>query len=69
MSKEIPWELIGSALLKIKGRELNQFRTFRMQVPGGWLVTTFGSGGHVAQTFLPDPNHEWKLEKPEVTSE
>lgn len=45
----------------------------RLQVPGGWIVRTIvkyyqstgdgaGGGCAVEQTFVSDPNHEWKIE-------
>jgi hypothetical protein len=35
--------------------------THRMKVHGGWLVLTRAGAG-VAQTFIPDSIHEWKLQ-------
>jgi hypothetical protein len=32
---------------------------YRAEVPGGWLVTVFGSQGLSGVTFYPDPRHEW----------
>jgi len=41
----------------------------RLKVPGGWIVRSYlwlSGGMAVAQTFVSDPNHEWKLnEEPE----
>lgn len=31
----------------------------RMEVPGGWLIRTFGRDG-VAICFYPDPAHVWQ---------
>lgn len=42
------------------------FGTWRRRVPGGWLVRTaeeYYHGGGEALCFLPDPNHEWRLNK------
>ena len=42
-------------------------RSDRLRVPGGWIVRTITYTGHanggaaVAQTFVVDHNHEWKL--------
>lgn len=37
--------------------------TDRLKVPGGWIVRTILPGfGGVAQTFVSDPRHRWKLE-------
>lgn len=38
--------------------------TYRMNVIGGWLVKTetYDVNDALAMTFVPDPNHEWKLE-------
>ena len=38
----------------------------RLKVPGGWIVRTIvmtEAGTSVAQTFVEDPEHEWKLEQ------
>lgn len=40
--------------------------TARGKVPGGWIVNSLlGSDKGVALTsvFVPDPNHEWKLDE------
>lgn len=34
-------------------------RISRAKVFGGWLVSSEGG----SLTFIPDPNHEWKLDK------
>lgn len=42
----------------------NDFETYRRKVPGGWLVRTIEAlyhGGGDALTFVPDPNHEWRV--------
>ncbi len=39
--------------------------TDRFQVPGGWIVRTISYSDYcksVAQTFIPDPDHSWKLD-------
>jgi hypothetical protein len=33
-------------------------RIYRLNVPGGWLVTVSG-GLSFPVTFYPDPEHEW----------
>lgn len=33
----------------------------RAEVKGGWLVYTSGADGN-GLAFVPDPNHEWKLD-------
>jgi len=42
--------------------------TYRAKVPGGWIVlhwsqTRFGENGGTSESmvFIPDPNHEWKV--------
>lgn len=42
------------------------YGTFRMKVPGGWVVKQVIQQGtaSVALCFVPDPGHEWKLEEP-----
>ncbi len=37
--------------------------TFRMSVPGGWLVNTDNSGEGAGLCFLPDPKNEWLLDQ------
>lgn len=40
--------------------------TDRMRVPGGWIVREQSGGENeisVALCFVPDPNHEWEIEK------
>ena len=41
-------------------------RSDRLKVVGGWIVRTVvpagNTGAAVAQTFVADPNHKWKLE-------
>jgi len=35
--------------------------TWKMEVPGGWLVSGEGYGsGEYAMAFVPDIKHEWK---------
>lgn len=36
--------------------------TFRLKVPGGWLVKAYGRSAP-SICFVPDLDHEWKLEK------
>lgn len=39
----------------------------RLKVPGGWIVRTtyhgYNTGAAIAQTFVADCNHTWKLDK------
>lgn len=39
--------------------------TWRMEVPGGWIVSgdnSAGGGEHgYAMTYMPDVSHQWKL--------
>jgi len=40
----------------------SDFNTYRRRVPGGWLVRTVEPYCESeALTFLPDPNHTWKV--------
>jgi hypothetical protein len=44
---------------------LTHSSTFRMKVPGGWLVKTGPwrePGAALSITFYPDPDHLWKGE-------
>lgn len=42
--------------------DFGNFKTFRMIVPGGWIVMTiYGTGVAIAQIFVADPSHNWKL--------
>ena len=39
---------------------------FRAKVFGGWIVKSIFYIGYdigVSMTFVPDPNHEWELDK------
>ncbi len=37
--------------------------TQRAEILGGWLVRCFCSDSeHFALTFIPDPEHNWKIE-------
>ena len=51
----LPWELVRGAC--------GSPDLWRLEVPGGWLVTfaPAGAAGDVIgnPTFLPDPKHEW----------
>ncbi len=43
---------------------LSNVTTYRAKVPGGWLVTTAASTGHVGgngMAFVPDADHSWTL--------
>lgn len=61
--------------IKWEWEELDPWN-FRAQVIGGWLVKTleeswpapdqFGNSNHVSRVtmcFVPDPNHEWTIDK------
>jgi uncharacterized protein CbrC (UPF0167 family) len=55
------WEVV------VKQTGLDDIRatvTERLWAYQGWLVRTFINcyGGTCAMTFVPDPNHQWKLE-------
>lgn len=53
------WEILGDCNYN------NQ--SFRLWVPGGWLVKSIikansGAGGvSITQNFVVDPNHVWKI--------
>ena len=53
--------------LEKQGNRKWGFVTERMKVYGGWIVRSIHSsvGGNtaVAQSFVPDPEHLWKLDK------
>ncbi len=60
------WEKLKSPF----GQDNLEGEIHRTKVPGGWLVVTIWWGcnlGGVAQTFLPDPEREWKPEKDPVS--
>lgn len=50
-----PWECIN--------RPLMSCNTWRMSVPGGWIVGADNVNDEhtFAMTFFPDPKHEWSL--------
>lgn len=64
------WELIFTSEDKIS-------ETWRAKVIGGWIIRDFHCAYYVDQklctirdyslassiTFIPDPNHEWSIEK------
>ncbi len=63
------WELIPETKetsVCNKGN-INYTQSSRLNVPGGWLVRTISFGWNhgtgVCQTFVSDPEHEWKLTK------
>lgn len=35
--------------------------TWRMSVPGGWVITTDNNDKDIAAAFVPDPSHFWKI--------
>jgi hypothetical protein len=44
----------------------NDIRSDRQEVLGGWIVRTFKTdeyGSAVDQSFVSDPNHNWKVYK------
>jgi len=36
--------------------------TYRMQVPGGWLVRHYLNNSS-CMSFVPDPNHQWIIQE------
>jgi len=60
------WEVVTKGKVVLSGHESSE-TTERLNVEGGWCVRTvvrsLNSGDvSVAQTFVPDPEHKWKLE-------
>lgn len=50
------WECIN--------RVMASCNTWRMEVPTGWVVASDNTNGGehgYAMTFVPDPEHKWKL--------
>ncbi len=46
---------------KVEAEGVKGCVTERMYVPGGWLVRiTFYQVG-ISSSFVPDPDHEWKI--------
>jgi len=45
--------------------EPHAFRTYRAKVFGGWIVRTydFADIAACAMVFIPDPKHEWEIDK------
>jgi hypothetical protein len=35
--------------------------TWRMEVPTGWIVSSDNTDNSYAMTFVPDPEHKWKV--------
>lgn len=62
-----PWESLEDP--KDEAGLWRMVRSDRLKVPGGWIVRsrnfTMNSHGGTAihQLFIPDINHEWKLEE------
>ena len=59
---QLTWEVIKSDCND--SMIANHMLIYRAKVPGGWLVTN--SSAHkegLGLTFMPDPNHEWTLDK------
>ncbi|MDP3792487.1 MAG: hypothetical protein Q8Q89_02030 [bacterium] len=52
------WEKVG------QDSEL-RISTYRYKILGGWLVVSRSLGYYstITQSFVPDPQHEWKLEE------
>ena len=43
--------------------DINIVTTCRAKTFGGWLVRTINDGNEVtSQVFIPDANHEWKIQ-------
>ena len=55
----IEWEVIC--------KDPQPYWTYRVRVPNGWLVTIIpavsGASDPAALTYIPDLNHEWKIEQ------
>lgn len=47
-----------------KWEKIKRF-TYRLKVPGGWIVSDTGGAG-LGICFFPDPNYEWMLEEETV---
>lgn len=47
-----PWEVVA---------EGPQGQTFRLRVPGGWVVTHSWSSESLAMCFVADPGHGWDV--------
>jgi hypothetical protein len=63
ISTEQAKEYIGKAGKDMEWEEITG-GTFRLQVPGGWVIR-YGNTGfiQVKMIFVPDRNHNWKIEK------
>lgn len=53
------WELIEENIRDQSGKKPN---TYRATIIGGWLVKHTTDQG-VSLVFVPDPDHEWAIEK------
>lgn len=61
IQKEFEWESLYSNYID----KMHFAYTDRAKVIGGWIVnsrTCAGNKGHESMVFVPDPNHEWKLD-------
>lgn len=56
---KLDWERVESTAV-----DVNTPYTIRAKVPGGWLVCVVDNGSGL--TFLPDPEHQWGVNKPEA---
>lgn len=55
------WECIEGEGKEIETHALGVWITYRVKIPGGWLVKTYNSHREgIGLTFVTDPNHEWK---------
>lgn len=43
--------------------ESGGMHTYRHSVPGGWLVCISGGSGKAGVCFVPDPAHEWVVDR------
>lgn len=63
MPENLEWEKISD---KSGGFFQNPWyfrRLYRMAVFGGWLVKEEEYDTQPIMAFVPDPNHEWKIDK------
>jgi len=65
---KLDWEFIEQNNKPISASEQGSY-TRRVKIPGGWLVESVirgmvsdGIGYGLGLTFVPDPEHKWKIE-------
>ena len=56
----IEWERLADSSLggKFFGKDVH-YATFRLKVPGGWLILLWIGGTALSPTFVPDQEHKW----------